>query len=511
MSQSPVTATSGNPADPDAQAAGSGGELTIRHNARIAGITCVIAFVLALAWLGKAVAGGSVWDWLAVLVLAVIAGIEFATLRDAGVPLLVADPTGIRIRRGTEWTGLPWLEIDKVRVRGRSGLISDGWIRILPMDGTEVSVPLTLTTITNQADIRSFLADLAPTSIEVLDDLNGAPELLSQVQEQDQVHEEVAAPDPGPMSLPETSSVRSARMSMRIDVLHRVAEEGVQWPRQREAHPEESTLPTLISATETKAGDPPGPEQSDTHPGRTGIIGSQLHRARQEAGLSIEALSERTQIRAHVLESMEADDFAACGGDFYARGHLRTVSRRLGLDAEQLVDLYDSGYAQAPVGVRAVFESDLMGVAEPRRSMAWGAPKWGLVLVVLVVTGSVWAGAQILTDPPTEVLSPAPGVVDSVGLAGSAVDEANPQSSIATLTVQSVGRASDVVVRDKNGRIIWADRLGPGKSHRVFGYAPFNVAASHGSAVHLKLLGKDIGTVSRTGGGADRTISLPTP
>ncbi|HNI71223.1 MAG TPA: hypothetical protein PLO27_07865, partial [Marmoricola sp.] len=121
MSQSPVTVTSGNPADPDALAAGSGGELTIRHNARIAGITCVIAFVLALAWLGKAVAGGSVWDWMAVLVLAVIAGIEFATLRDAGVPLLVADPTGIRIRRGTEWTGLPWLEIDKVRVRGRSG------------------------------------------------------------------------------------------------------------------------------------------------------------------------------------------------------------------------------------------------------------------------------------------------------------------------------------------------------------------------------------------------------
>ena len=56
--------------------------------------------------------------------------------------------------------------------------------------------------------------------------------------------------------------------------------------------------------------------------------------ARTRVGLTVDELAERTRIRPHVIESIEVDDFAPCGGDFYARGHLRTLARVLGRDRE---------------------------------------------------------------------------------------------------------------------------------------------------------------------------------
>jgi len=118
-------------------------ELTIRHNYKIAAATCVVSLVLALSWLGRAVSEGSPWDWFAVIVLGLIAGIEFSTLRDARIPLLVADQHGIRLRRGSQWFGLPWEEIKEVQVERRSGVFGDGAVRVKALDDETVwSTPL---------------------------------------------------------------------------------------------------------------------------------------------------------------------------------------------------------------------------------------------------------------------------------------------------------------------------------------------------------------------------------
>ena len=55
-------------------------------------------------------------------------------------------------------------------------------------------------------------------------------------------------------------------------------------------------------------------------------IGQTLHEARERAGLSVDEVSERTRIRATVVRAIEADDFALCGGDVYARGHVRAIA-----------------------------------------------------------------------------------------------------------------------------------------------------------------------------------------
>ncbi len=67
-----------------------------------------------------------------------------------------------------------------------------------------------------------------------------------------------------------------------------------------------------------------------TEPAYDPVIGPELAAARTRVGLSVDELADRTRIRPHVIESIEVDDFAPCGGDFYARGHIRTLARVLG-------------------------------------------------------------------------------------------------------------------------------------------------------------------------------------
>ncbi|NGZ99580.1 helix-turn-helix domain-containing protein [Nocardioides sp. W3-2-3] len=88
------------------------------------------------------------------------------------------------------------------------------------------------------------------------------------------------------------------------------------------------------------------------------VIGPEIQAARDRLRLSIDQVSERTRIRPHVIEAIEVDDFSPCGGDFYARGHLRTIARVLGVDAGPLVASYDERYAHEPVDPRRVFQSE---------------------------------------------------------------------------------------------------------------------------------------------------------
>lgn len=67
-------------------------------------------------------------------------------------------------------------------------------------------------------------------------------------------------------------------------------------------------------------------------------IGAEVRRAREAAGLSHADLAERTRIRAGILQAIERDDFDACGGIVYVRGHVRAIATALGVDSSSWLD-----------------------------------------------------------------------------------------------------------------------------------------------------------------------------
>jgi hypothetical protein len=77
-------------------------------------------------------------------------------------------------------------------------------------------------------------------------------------------------------------------------------------------------------------------------------VGQTLTKARSQAGLSVDELSERTKIRGTVIRSIEQDDYAACGGDLYVHGYVRALAGAVGIDAQPLIREYDLGRVSGP-------------------------------------------------------------------------------------------------------------------------------------------------------------------
>lgn len=71
-------------------------------------------------------------------------------------------------------------------------------------------------------------------------------------------------------------------------------------------------------------------------------IGAALAEARQRAGLTVAQVSERTRIREAVIRGIERDSYSGCGGDFYARGHIRGIAKAVGADPGPLIEEYDA-------------------------------------------------------------------------------------------------------------------------------------------------------------------------
>jgi len=117
-------------------------------------------------------------------------------------------------------------------------------------------------------------------------------------------------------------------------------------------------------------------------------IGESLAAARRQAGLSISQVSQQTRIREAIIRDIERDDYSHCGGDFYARGHIRSIARAVGADPGPLIAEYDATRrASLPVTAAEAFRPlTPIKVREPRRRH-WGAAL-GLALVVVVGLGA---------------------------------------------------------------------------------------------------------------------------
>lgn len=87
-------------------------------------------------------------------------------------------------------------------------------------------------------------------------------------------------------------------------------------------------------------------------------IGSELQQAREQRGLTLVQISERTKIRVPVLRAIERDDFKQLPGGVIARGFVRLFAREVGLDENEIsarfrAQLEPSGLEHAGEGTPA--------------------------------------------------------------------------------------------------------------------------------------------------------------
>jgi cytoskeletal protein RodZ len=121
-------------------------------------------------------------------------------------------------------------------------------------------------------------------------------------------------------------------------------------------------------------------------------IGDALAQARGQAGLTVAQVSQRTCIRETIIRGIERDDFSACGGDFYARGHIRSIARAVGTDPEELIQEYDATHG-APQAIRA---ADVFQPSTPIKLKERRRPNWSLAMIVVLVLLLGYGGYRVI-------------------------------------------------------------------------------------------------------------------
>jgi len=113
-------------------------------------------------------------------------------------------------------------------------------------------------------------------------------------------------------------------------------------------------------------------------------IGATLAAARRRAGLTVSQVSQRTRVTEPIIQGIEQDDYAACGGDFYARGHIRAIARAVGEDPVPLIDEFDSTWrSEKEITAAEAFQPAMPLRKRERRRVRWTAFLAVLVLAVL--------------------------------------------------------------------------------------------------------------------------------
>ena len=167
-------------------------------------------------------------------------------------------------------------------------------------------------------------------------------------------------------------------------------------------------------------------------------IGQTLASAREKAGLTVEQVAAATRIRRTLVMDIERDDFASSGGDFYARGHIRTIAQKVGVDPAPLLAEFDAARPEAaPPRATDVFESET--AARPERR----GPNWSAAMAVAVAAVLVYGVVQVVTrDSPT----PTEGLT---GPGGGATTTSAPATTSSSPTPTGEGSAVAQAPRTK--------------------------------------------------------------
>ncbi len=601
----------------------SGTDLVIRRRAGLMASVAVTALGLSAGYLWQFAQSGDGITLLVGVALGVVAVFHGLAWGDARTPLLVADETGLRVRLGGDWTGIPWSHVERVEVDER-GRVRDGHVAVLvTASAGELSnarwrsrwgaaanrwfydaplvVPFGLTTVVTAVDVPAALTRLAAgrARIVVLEGAVEEPEPTVAITEtSDVLRDDPAEPAPDDAApdesiladpTPQPRKSRSPLIAVRESAPALPLAKVVAALRSHPARREEVTLPVLRETAtdgtlalshpypdevteplpeidhlrrrdepdepDEHAGDQeqPGPvsnvgliidattdlsaramskvrraaplaassamvetesrrDPADVRERDDLVIGGTVREARGHLGLTVDELAERTRIRPYVIESIEVDDFGPCGGDFYARGHLRMLARVLGLEPEPLLAAYDDTFATSPINARAVFDAELStGATGMIRGGASGA-SWGSLIAAVLVLVLIWGVAKYFADGNAVPVSVAKPTQNAAGLGSPGPGNKPlppPAPAVAAVRLAAVGGDSRVVVKNRRGTVVFHGVLRDGQVHLSRGLAPLHVMAVDGGVIRIGTQGHTLGLIGKPGERARHLIPAP--
>lgn len=264
--------------------------------------------------------------------------------------------------------------------------------------------------------------------------------------------------------------------------------------------------------------------------------GGTLRKAREQAGLPLELVAQRTLIPLFRLRALENDDYERVGAAAFAIGYVRAYAKFLGIDPEPLLSALESSlplFEFAPVQ------------AAPSGALAFDAQKrprsffWPAVIVTVVILGAVafiGINTVLVTDSepapavpippansadrvspqPAEVPVPAANELEKDTFEEESLTDVDFGLTPSPLTTQTAAPAEPakvagepsttevqesslalsftadcwVEVTDASGKALIARLATSGDNLQLFGRAPFEVVLGNAAAASMAFNGQ---------------------
>jgi cytoskeleton protein RodZ len=231
-------------------------------------------------------------------------------------------------------------------------------------------------------------------------------------------------------------------------------------------------------------------------------VGSQLHAAREAAGLTVAEVAQSLKFSPRQIQLLEADDYAALPGNTIVRGFVRSYARMLKLDADSLLQALAVATPAAPIEVRP---PENMGVAAQPGALRTMSPIV-MVAIVLLMAGMLLAlwhffgpsairpgvtmGSSISQSesPPPPPTAAAPAAVPAVAPAGEPANVLAPNvvsEAPAPALHFAFADRSWLEVTDANRQVLHSGESPAGSQLTLTGRPPFEMVIGNASKVTL--------------------------
>jgi len=235
-------------------------------------------------------------------------------------------------------------------------------------------------------------------------------------------------------------------------------------------------------------------------------LGSLIAKARKDAGLSLEDLAAKTNIRINVLSEIEQDDFSHCGGETYARGHVRNIASILKADQKEFIRLYEEEQGGEVRSMKDLLvENSVMRLPAEARKVSWKV----LVMISVVSLFAVGIAQVVISNVNTnEVVSASPSASASPTAEETAAE--SPEAEPSAQTTFSTGTGVEVVVdaarakswlfvSDAAGRTLFSGQIPRGQAKTFSSDSQLNLKVGNAGGVDLKVNGKKVPSIGVDG------------
>ena len=212
------------------------------------------------------------------------------------------------------------------------------------------------------------------------------------------------------------------------------------------------------------------------------------------SGMSIEKISDKTNIRTAVIEDLLNDSVEVCGGIAYARGHIRSIAKVIKADADLLVAAIESAQSgDKKLIIDQLAENNVADKKKEKKKLKFGT----LASISAAVLGIGFV-AQIAINNVSTVNESIVSSISEKSTTQNKESEVNNLTGV-NLVLTAVSGNSWVGLTNGNGDQIFNGQIYAGQSQTFNDSQLIKAVIGNAGAIKLQVNGSDLGLAGDDG------------